>query len=149
MASFIFVNNAADQNGALVNIAASDADKNSLNLDLSNYKVFDNIADADFENVKLYKKTVKYSSSDTLTYSDNERGSKDSSVLADNVNIIINRIDEFLKNNSSHSMASSLTTYKNLLDGYDFSGITFPTTKSVEEILDDAGETVISRLQIP
>jgi hypothetical protein len=55
----------------------------------------------------------------------------------------------FLDNNSGHPLYSLINTYKSLLSGYDFSGVIFPQEKALEEILDDAGETVVSRLQIP
>lgn len=145
MAYFIFENN------NLFKIAANDADKNSLNL--SPTAVVKTVSDTDFEEVRQQIKHVSSFDGTNISYdvfgTTGESGIINEDVLKANHKGVLDIINAFLKNNPSNSMYSAVNDYKNYLESFDYSSITYPIIVSWEKYCSDNSITFFHPLQIP
>tara|TARA_R100001460_G_scaffold98568_1_gene141474 strand:+ start:259 stop:687 length:429 start_codon:yes stop_codon:yes gene_type:complete len=142
MAYLIFENN------NLYKIAANENDKNSLNL--SNIAVSVEISDSDFIAIKSNQKEVTYDGS-TLNFVDNptEGITQTQEQIESCISDTIKYIDNFLKNNPSNAMAPGITSYKEYLQSFDSSSLSYPINKRWEKYCEDNSITYYSTLQIP
>tara|TARA_R110000796_G_scaffold251856_1_gene384241 strand:+ start:759 stop:1196 length:438 start_codon:yes stop_codon:yes gene_type:complete len=145
MAYFIFENN------YLSKIAANDADKNSLNL--SPTAVVKSVSDTDFEEVRQLIKRVSLFDGTNITYEVFEITGETPIPNEDDAKLgnkgVIKIMNDFLQSNSSNSMYSAVSDYKNYLESFDYSTITYPMTVSWEKYCSDNSITFFHPLQIP
>ena len=145
MAYFIFENN------YLSKIAANDADKNSLNL--SPTAVVKSVSDTDFEEVRQLIKRVSLFDGTNITYEVFEITGETPILNEDDAKLgnkgVIKIMNDFLQSNSSNSMYSAVSDYKNYLESFDYSTITYPMTVSWEKYCSDNSITFFHPLQIP
>lgn len=139
-----------NSDGFLYKIAANDTDKNNLNCDISMFTTLD-ISDDDF--LKIKQELVRVNISDgsaTITerdisvYSINENNLK-----KQHENILLSLNNFLNSNNSSNSFYDNCLSYKNYLETFDYSTITFPLTKTWEKYCEDNSITYLHTLQIP
>lgn len=143
MAHLIFNND-----GYLIKIAANDSDKSNLNITESVYDVR-SVSDADFNNVRLHKKTAKVVD-DAIVYEDLAWSFGTAEDLKTHFkNNVMWACDSFLATNPSHPMKNSVLSYKQYVNGFDTSLITFPFEKSWEEYCNENSITFYHPLQIP
>jgi|TARA_R100000455_G_C6236916_1_gene96918 hypothetical protein len=145
MAYFIFSGN------DLVSIAANDSDKNCLPL-VDSYVVKD-VSDSDFEKVRKQTSQTHLEDGNVVIEDSTQTASRfenENDLRTYHENVIA-KINVFLSvpSNSSKSIYSSIENYKTYLEGFDYSSITLPTTKTWEEHCEDNSITYISPLQIP
>lgn len=152
MAIFIFGKNSDDVTGALVGIASTqtvyDANKNWVD----NLYDLVTVTNADYTAVKLGTKKVVSKTGTTVTY-DNEGttfNTPESLILY--IQNVIDIINNWLVNNSSKSLASTVTTYKNYIESLDVTTLNItedtPLDKSLEAYVEDQGTTAIHPLEL-
>jgi len=146
MAYFIFAKN-IDQNN-LYRIAQNDTDKNGLIFNEKTDTV-KTVSDVDFNKVRESKATVNLES-DSVVISDVSLNIPNENALKSNINIIIGICDNFLqKYDSNNSMYSAVSNYKNVLESFDTSSVSFPINKSWETYCSENSITYLNPLQIP
>tara|TARA_R110000803_G_scaffold8761_1_gene28194 strand:+ start:335 stop:763 length:429 start_codon:yes stop_codon:yes gene_type:complete len=142
MAYLIFNNT-----NSLVKIAANDSDRDSQNIVLSDHTV-ESISDSDFLKIRTGVATATYDGT--------------SVTLTDNVIVSVSEIDfkkyleqviwvasNFLKENTSNSLYTSINQYKNYLENFDSSSLSFPYDKNIEQYCDENSIIFYHPLQIP
>lgn len=135
----------------LVKIAANDTEKNSLNINLSDYVTKD-VSDADFNKVKLDTGFLEFDGTNvtiadrTIPADYNSKEAVDETIA--NLKKILN---EFLsvKSNSENSRYTECKSYYDYLNGLDTSSMTFPLGKTWEQYCSDNSIPFINPLQIP
>jgi hypothetical protein len=154
MAYFIFNN----QNN-LVKIALNDADKNSLNID--SYTVED-VSTSDANSVMFNQSTVSYDGN-TVILTPIDRSVKPGSMNTDTTtiypdstslekyldNCVIPALKDFVSNQTSNSMYTSINNYLTYLKSLDYSTVTYPIEYSWEKYCNDNSITFFHPLQIP
>ncbi|SRR5210317_1318517 len=146
MAYFIF-NNDND----IVNISANDADRDSLNINLTDYIVKD-VSDSDFNKLKLESHLVSFDGTN-VSFTDREIstfsnfGTKEE--IDEKISLIKIKLKNFLSNNSGHSKYTECENYYNYLNSLDTSTLTFPLNKTWEQYCSDNSISFIHTLQIP
>ena len=156
MAYFIF-----NTDNWIVKIAANDADRDALNLDLSNYNVV-SVTEDQFNSVRSNEKNINYDGTTlTLTGRTEEVGDIDPEIgpatsvslsqtdLEYTLGNIKKELKNFLDNNSGHTKFSELQNYYNYLDTLDMSTLTFPLNKYWEQYCIDNSIAFVHPLQIP
>lgn len=148
MAYFIFGKNLDGIENTLYKIAENQSDLNLLNINQNDYKIIED-SNSNFNSVKYNtKNVVKYKDS-IITYIDSDSQFKTKEELSFYISNFKLFIDEFLKNNKNHSLYGRWDNYKNQLNNFDTSTITFPFNKSLEQHFNDIGQTSLSPLQLP
>lgn len=156
MAYFIF-----NTDNCIVKIAANDADRDALNLDLSHYNVV-SVTEDQFNSVRSNEKNINYDGTTlTLTGRTEEVGDIDPEIgpatsvslsqteLENTLSKIKQELKNFLDNNSGHTKFNELQNYYNYLDTLDMSTLTFPLDKSWEQYCIDNSIAFVHPLQIP
>ncbi len=163
MAYFILNPNETDYT-KILKIAADDNAKNNVNLDSA--KIYVNVIDSDFNNVRDNMKAfsswdgTNYTFVDTLptdepTPPTDPGGDPAFYGNAAQVNIYINSViticNAFLEEptNANNPMFSSVESYRNYLTSFDTSTLSFPMTVSWEKYCQDNGISYYHPLQIP
>jgi len=133
----------------LYRIAEDDAEKNSLNINVDDYRIIE-ISSADFSGVQLGTKKVDSTTTDSITFTDiTPTGWPDADLLKSRLRDNMKSIEQFLKNNSSNAMYSFWNTYKSTLENFDYSGVTFPMTQTWEQYCADNSIAFKNMLQLP
>tara|TARA_R110000823_G_scaffold143901_1_gene274150 strand:+ start:329 stop:760 length:432 start_codon:yes stop_codon:yes gene_type:complete len=132
----------------IVKIASNNSDRDSQNMVLSNHSVV-SVSDADFLKVRTNVAIATYDGTDvTITdLSDNFIESENDLklIFKDIINIILN----FSQNNQDNLLYNSLNNYKEYLENFDTSSLTFPVDKSWEHYCNENSITFYHPLQIP
>jgi hypothetical protein len=115
------------------------------------------LSDADFILLQANEKVFSYDGT-TVTLNDLQTGSNPEIThptfsnneikLKNYIENIINRIDNVYNKHSNNSFGVELLAYKNLLQGFDTSSITYPFNKSIERHLLDLSHPIICTLQM-
>jgi hypothetical protein len=157
MAYFIFNNE-----NNLVKIALNDADKNSLNLNLTDHNV-EEVSQNDYNSFVFQESTVGYDGT-TVTLSpidysvppDSLFPDKTTQVFMDGDDLkvyldscVLPAAKEFLEVISDNSMYDSVKNYYEYLQNLDYSTITYPINYSWEKYCNDNGISFFHPLQIP
>jgi|TARA_R100000084_G_scaffold35043_1_gene13930 hypothetical protein len=130
----------------LVKIAANDSDRDSQNIVLSNHSVV-SVSDADFLKVKTGSSATYDGTSVTIVEQD--ALFNNFSNLQIHFDNVIKSIKEFSKNNASNSLYTNLNNYKEYLETFDSSSVSFPLNKTWEKYCDENSITFYHPLQIP
>ena len=136
----------------IVKIAASDSDRDSQNIVLAHHTVKD-VSDSDFLKVRMGISIATYDGTNvTITDLTNmsinmsiENENQLKSTLKNIINIILN----FSQNNQDNLLYNSLNNYKEYLENFDTSSLTFPVDKSWEHYCNENSITFYHPLQIP
>lgn len=152
MAIFIFSKHSDNINGSLYRIASSqsvyDANKNWQD-DL--YDIV-TVNDNDYTAVKLGTKSVINKNQNTISYGEINTSFNTQDSLTNYIDSVINTIDEWLINNSSKPLASSVIAYKNFIRSIDVSSLSIteenPLNSSLEAYVEDQGITAIHSLEL-
>tara|TARA_B100001939_G_scaffold303030_1_gene280501 strand:+ start:205 stop:678 length:474 start_codon:yes stop_codon:yes gene_type:complete len=157
MAYFIFNND-----GLIEGIAADDTAKSKLNIDESKLDVR-TVSDADYNKVrKGLALTVKVVNNAVVIDTRTDKTEFAPDVSNDNYTIktqgeldgyiknVIQVCKDFLNANADHSMYSDILNYKNYLESFDTSSLTYPLSETTwEEYCDNNSITYYHPLQIP
>lgn len=127
--------------------------KISTDSDISNYYTSDlrtimDLSDSDFESVRLNTKSIALVDG-VLELTDTPNGFADAKNLDQDISSLIKTITIFLDENINNPMYSSLKSYKDFLDSFDTSSITYPYNKSWEQYCNENSITFFHPLQIP
>jgi hypothetical protein len=152
MAIFIFSKNSDNKLGSLYRIASSqsvyDANKNWQD-DLYDLVIVDDI---DYNTVKLGTKLVISKNKNTVSYEEINTSFDTEDSLTIYISSVVNTIDEWLINNSSKPLASSVITYKNFIQSIDVSSLSIteenPLNSSLEAYVENQGVTSIHPLEL-
>ena len=132
----------------LSKIAANDSERDSQNLILSDYSVV-TVSDADFLKVKTGVVLTSYDGSNVSFTDLSDSIITDENVLKSIIQNILNQLEEFFKGNKDNSLYNSLQNYKNTLETFDTSSITYPLNKTWEQYCNENSITFYHPLQIP
>jgi hypothetical protein len=152
MAIFIFSKNSDNKLGCLYRVASSqsvyDANKNWKD-DLYDLVTVDN---TDYNAVKLGTKLVISKNGNTVSYNELNISFNTTDSLTSYINSVINIIEDWLINNSSKTLASSVITYKNFIQSIDVSSLSIteenPLNSSLEAYVENQGVTSIHPLEL-
>jgi hypothetical protein len=147
MSYFIFLPNLDNQGGSLYRIAENESDLNNLNILQSDYKIIED-TQSNFDFVKYGTKLAKYNN-DTIIYTDQTISFASREQLQQYIIFTINVIKQFTNNNPNHPLFNLWNDYINQLNTLNFSSITFPLNKSLEQYFKDQNQTSLSPLQLP
>mgnify|MGYP000144417776 FL=1 len=146
MAYVIFNNN-----NDLVQIAANDADKDSLNINLSDHSV-QSISDSDFSEIRLNKTTAIFDGS-TVTNQLLSYPEYTEATFKQAIESSIYRASCFVNvpSNQSNPMYTGIRQFLNDLEVLNLStsSLTYPINKTLEEYCNENGITFYHPLQIP
>tara|TARA_R110002126_G_scaffold134743_1_gene278928 strand:- start:3700 stop:4128 length:429 start_codon:yes stop_codon:yes gene_type:complete len=141
--AYIIFNNA----NSLMNIAANDSDLNSLNIVLADNSEV-SVSDTDFLKVK----TGTYATYDgtNVTLIDQEFLFTNIPDLESYINkVVIEKITQFSQANMDNSLYTGLNNYKEFLENFDYSSVSFPLNISWEKYCEENSITFYHPLQIP
>ena len=151
MSIFVFSKNSDNQTGYLYRIASSqsvyDANKNWQD-DLYDVIV---VNDDDYLAIKLGNKSVISKNGSTIFYDEISTSFNTQDSLTSYIDSVINLIDNWLINNSSKSLASSVITYKNFIKSINVSTLITeenPLNSSLEAYVENQGITAIHPLEL-
>jgi hypothetical protein len=130
----------------LVKIASSDLDKDSQNIVLADHTVRD-VSDSDFLKVKT-EAYVTYDGTN-ITITDTEYSFSDEESLKVYLKNVVSTLTRFLSENNDNSLYINLNNYKEYLETFDTSSVTFPLNKSWEKYCNENSITFYHPLQIP
>jgi len=128
--------------------------KISTDSDVANYHCHSdlyntvNITDADFAEVVKGLKVPVYDGT-TVTYNSISVEYSSAQEISHHCKNTIIALNYFLNANPDHPMWINLNNYKRILEKADFSGLTFPYTKTLEQWCEDNSITYYHPLQIP
>ena len=129
-------------------IAENDSAKDNLP-DLSASCVANTISDSDFANLKNNTKIVSGHDGNNYTYEDSGAEFAAAENLTHYLNDLSKVLASALERYPSHVDATVWTNYKNVIDGFDTSSISFPLNKSWEKHCEDSSITYVNVLQLP
>ena len=151
MSIFVFSKNSDNQTGYLYRIASSqsvyDANKNWQD-DLYDVIV---VNDDDYLAIKLGNKSVISKNGSTIFYDEISTSFNTQDSLTSYIDSVINLIDNWLINNSSKSLASSVITYKNFIKSINVSTLITeenPLNSSLEAYVENQGITAVHPLEL-
>jgi hypothetical protein len=152
MAVFVFSKNSDGINGSLYKIASSQSvydDNKNWQDDL--YDVI-TVNDDDYNEVKLGTKSVISKNGSTISYQETNTLFNTPVSLNSYINSVINIIDEWLTNNSSKPLASSVIAYKNFIRSINVSSLSIteenPLNSSLEAYVENQGITAVHPLEL-
>lgn len=131
----------------IVKIASNDSDRDSLNIVLTDHTIKD-VSDSDFLKIRTGAAVATYDGTN-VTITDTGNTTFDETVLKFIFNDLIKTITAFLENNQSNSLYVGINNYKEYLENFDTSTLTFPVDKSWEEYCNENSITFYHPLQIP
>jgi hypothetical protein len=152
MAVFIFSKNSDGKTGVLYRIASNQ----SIYNDNKNWQddLYDIITvnDDDYTAVKLGTKSVISKNGNTVSYNELNISFGTTDNLTSYINSVVNIIEDWLINNSSKPLASSVIIYKNYIQNIDVSSLSIteenPFNSSLESYVEDQGITAIHPLEL-
>ena len=131
-----------DNEERLIKIAANESDLNSLNIIIGDCTT-NQPSDSDFENVRTNQSeatmsggVVSFTNLDQLVFDQYLQG-------------IISDINNLAVANPSNAMLAQANSYKDTLEAFDTSTITYPLNSSWEKYCSDNSITFLHPLQIP
>jgi hypothetical protein len=145
---FIFGKNLDNISGTLYKIAENQNDLNNLNITPSIYHIIED-SQSNFNLVKLGNKIVDKYNDNTITYIDQTFLFNSKNDLQNYVDNVKKQIKQFTNNNPNHPLFSRWNDYYNQLNNLNLETITYPLNKSLEQYLDDLGQTSYNILQLP
>lgn len=149
MAYFIFIKNSDGINGSLYKIAENKFDLDNLNIIQSNYKIIE-VSQNNFDDVKYVIKQVLNYDGNTVNYLDIEyTGAVDKNSFLKEINGCKNAIIQFLNVNKGHPLYSKWNDYYNQLSNLNLNNINYPLNISLEQYLNNIGQTSLNILQLP
>lgn len=148
MAYFVFQKDSDNLEGTLCKIAENQSDLDLLNINKSDYKIIED-SFSNFSDVKLNKKIAVSYNNNVITYNNLNTVFQNYIELQSNIDNQIKSIEQFLNNNSNHSQYSIWNNYKNQLKSLKVKNIQYPLNKSLEQYLNDSGQTFLNTLQLP
>lgn len=146
-------------NNQIYRIASNEAEKNDLNINENDYIIKD-ISDADFLKIKKDDPYTSFANN-TLTITDKaaetilgtpeEIQEESKRILQKHHQDLIKQFDAFLldQNNQNKSLYSTIQSYRNYLNDFDYDSLTYPLNKTWEQYCNDNSISYINALQIP
>tara|TARA_R110000787_G_scaffold251429_1_gene356908 strand:+ start:682 stop:1110 length:429 start_codon:yes stop_codon:yes gene_type:complete len=131
----------------IVKIAANDSDRDSLNIVLTDHTIKD-VSDSDFLKIRTGAAVATYDGTN-VAITDTGNITFDEAILKFIFKNLIKTITAFLENNQSNSLYVGINNYKEYLENFDTSTLTFPIEKSWEEYCNENSITFYHPLQIP
>ena len=128
-------------------IAENDAAKDKLYL--SPLNVVHDISDSDFASLKNVTKVVSGYENDNFVFTDANTHWDTQEELTSYINMKISVVGNTIERYPDHSDASSWTTYKNVLENFDTSTVSYPLNTSWEKYCEDNSITYINLLELP
>ena len=158
MAFYIYKASQNDKTHVL-KIVANESDIENLNLGA--YTKIE-VSESEYNNIRNSTKIIESYDGTTFTYRDyplqeNAPG-KDSWCCYENnqeldnyLNVVVGRCNDFLEvpTNASNPLFSDITNYKNYIESFDTSSLTYPMLISWEKYCEDNSITYFNPLQIP
>jgi len=144
MAYFIFSKN----NNSIYRIAENQSDLNNLNIIKSDYNIVED-SQSNFNSVKLNINQVIGINNNTVSYQPQVFNFKNKDDLDSYIKSVKLLINMFLNNNKNHSLYNLWNSYYEQLTNLDLNSISYPLNKSIEQYLDEQGQTSLHTLQIP
>jgi hypothetical protein len=153
MAYFIFTKNCDGLENTITKIAENEFDFNSLKVNGEVYKIIED-SQENFNNVKYGVKFVSSYNNNIINYVDivydeNYNSFLNKESLQGYINNVKDQIKLFIKYNPDHTFFNRCNDYLNQLNALNLDNINFPLKKSLEQYLNELGQTVIHPLQIP
>ena len=111
----------------IVKIASNDSDRDSQNIVLSDHSVV-SVSDSDFLKIRTDVAIATYDGTD-VTITDTGNITFDEATLKFIFKNLIKTITAFLENNQSNSLYVGINNYKEYLENFDTSTLTFPVDK--------------------
>ena len=137
-----------DSEERLIKIAANENDLNSLNIVIGDCTT-NQPSDSDFENVRTNQSeatmsggVVSFTNLDQLVFDQQ-------SVLDQYLQEVISDINNLAVGDPSNAMLAQANSYKDTLEAFDTSTITYPLNSSWEKYCSDNSITFLHPLQIP
>lgn len=146
MAYFIFLKKADNLDSSLYKIAENQFDLDNLNIIKLDYEIIED-SQENFNAVKFGTKYPKYNG-DVISFN-SVQCSYNKDELKVNVNSYKDLIKQFTNNNPNHPLLSRWNNYHTQLNSLNFDSITYPLNKSLEQYLNDLGQTSLNPLQLP
>ena len=110
------------------------------------------VDNTDYNAVKLGTKLVISKNGNTVSYNELNISFNTTDSLTSYINSVINIIEDWLINNSSKTLASSVITYKNFIQSIDVSSLSIteenPLNSSLEAYVENQGVTSIHPLEL-
>lgn len=131
----------------IVKIASNDSDRDSQNIVLSDHSVV-SVSDSDFLKIRTDVAIATYDGTN-VTITDTGNITFDEATLKFIFKNLIKTITAFLENNQSNSLYVGINNYKEYLENFDTSTLTFPVDKGWEEYCKENSITFYHPLQIP
>jgi hypothetical protein len=141
--SYIIFNN----NNELVKIAANDSDRDSQNIVLSDHTI-QNVSDSDFLKIQTGVATATYDGTN-VTLTDNVMSSVSEIHFKKYLENVILMASNFLEENKSNLLYTPINEYKNYLENFDSSSLSFPSEKNLEQYCNENSLPFYHPLQIP
>ena len=141
--SYIIFNN----NNTLVKIAANDSDRDSQNIVLSDHTI-QNVSDSDFLKIQTGVATATYDGT-SVTLTDNVMPSLSETDFKEYLKVVIITALNFLEENKSNLLYTPINEYKNYLENFDSSSLSFPSEKTIEQYCNENSLPFYHPLQIP
>lgn len=153
MAYFIFTKDCDNIPNTIAMIVENELDLNSLNIDINQDKIIE-VSQENFYDVKY---GVKYISSYNnnvvnyvdITYDDNYNSFLNKEYLQSYINNVKFKLKNFTDSNPHHAFFNRCNDYLNQLNTLNLDNISYPLKKSLEQYLNELGQTAIHPLQIP
>jgi hypothetical protein len=136
-----------NNNNDLIKLAANDSDRDSQNIILSDH-IVESVSDSDFLKIRKNEAIVIYDGT-SVTVTDIATDSVDEIDFKNYLEQFILIASSFLKENKSNSLYTSINEYKNYLENFDSSSLSFPYDKNIEQHCDENSITFYHPLQIP
>jgi len=137
-----------DSEERLIKIAANESDLNSLNIIISDCTT-NQPSDSDFENVRTNQSEATMSGG-VITYTNlDQLAFEQQSVLDEYLQEVISDINNLAVADPSNAMLAQANSYKDTLEAFDTSTITYPLNSSWEKYCSDNSITFLHPLQIP
>jgi hypothetical protein len=147
MSYFIFLKNFDNIEGSLYKISENQSDLNNLNINQSDYKVFEESI-SNFNDVKFSNKYPIYNNN-SITFFNQAPIYKNKEGLQFYLDNFKNQIKNFTDNNPNHPLCSRWENYYNQLNNLNLDNITYPLNKSLEQYFNDLGQPSLNPLQLP
>jgi hypothetical protein len=137
-----------DSEERLIKIAANESDLNSLNIIISDCTT-NQPSDSDFENVRTNQSEATMSGG-VITYTNlDQLAFEQQSVLDEYLQEVISDINNLAVADPSNAMLAQANSYKDTLEAFDTSTISYPLNSSWEKYCSDNSITFLHPLQIP
>ena len=138
----------ADETKTNVSGIARDASARD-NMEMSAPCIAHEISEADFNNLKNSTKRVSDHDGTNFVYVDMITEFEEENDLTNYLVVVSNAVSEIIKKYPEHPDMTIWTTYKDLIDNFDKSTITFPLATSWEKYCEDNSISYFNLLELP